>query len=162
MNTEDDRALRPLTAILRGVCAELPGSEEYVMVHHPAFRVGKKPFAIVGLHNQRDAAALSINFGLDEQALLLDDARFSRTPYIGQHGWVTIAQTDLRAGELASLVTDSWRRVASKRQLAEHDAASQSASTSPLEKKPQAARLAKVKARTSEQRPASKRRANVR
>jgi predicted DNA-binding protein (MmcQ/YjbR family) len=125
MSTEHDDAIRTLVATLRNVCARLPGSEEYVMVHHPAFRVGKKPFAIAGLHDERKGSALSINFGVDEQQLLLDDGRFSRTPYIGQHGWVSIAQEDLRAGELESLVIDSWRRIASKRQLAEHDAAEQ-------------------------------------
>lgn len=122
MSAEDDRKLRTLVAALREVCAGLAGAEEYVMVHHPAFRVGKKPFAIAGLHVDRDAAALSVNFGPDEQLLLLDDERFSRTPYIGQHGWVSIAQRDLRKGELESLVVDSWRRIANKRQLAQRDA----------------------------------------
>ena len=136
MNTDDDPALRKLLAGLREICATLPGAQEYVMVHHPAFRVGRKPFAIAGLDGAGHVGALSINFGVDEQQLLLDDERFSRTPYIGQYGWVTIAQRDLQAGELESLVTDSWRRLASKKQLAEHDAAYRPAAASEVAQAP--------------------------
>lgn len=93
------------------------------MVHHPAFRVGKKPFAIAGMQQATRGATLSINLGADMQHQLLDDARFTRTPYIGQHGWVTIAYDDLVEGELAALVLGSFRRVASKKQLAQLDGA---------------------------------------
>jgi predicted DNA-binding protein (MmcQ/YjbR family) len=88
------------------------------MVHHPAFRVGKKPFAIAGMQQASKGETLSINLGRDMQHQLLDDPRFSKTPYIGQHGWVTIAHADLKQGELALLVIESWRRVASPKQQA--------------------------------------------
>ncbi len=88
------------------------------MVHHPAFRVNKRPFAIVGMDQSTSGASLSINLGRDAQCTLLDDARFSRTPYIGQHGWVTINSARLRKGELDMLVTEGYRRVANKKQLA--------------------------------------------
>ena len=102
-------------ADLAALCARLPESERYTMVHHPAYRVGKKPFAIVG---EGAAPSLSINFGPSDQGLFLEDARFSRTAYIGQHGWVTIAVKDLHGpDELAHLVTGSYRRVAPKRAL---------------------------------------------
>jgi predicted DNA-binding protein (MmcQ/YjbR family) len=113
----DDSKVRALVATLRKVCAKLPGSEEYVMVHHPAFRVGKKPFAIAGLDSEQRGSALSINLGRDAQDGLLGDERFTRTPYIGQHGWVTISPRELAKGELEVLVTESWRRVASKKHL---------------------------------------------
>lgn len=105
-------------AALRRLCTALPGAEEYVMVHHPAFRVGKRPFAIEGMEEAERGATLSINLGREAQAGLLDDARFSKTAYIGQHGWVTIAHSALKKGELALLVTESWRRVANRKQLA--------------------------------------------
>lgn len=35
---------------LRELSSRLPGGEEYVMVHHPAFRVGKKPFVVAGMN----------------------------------------------------------------------------------------------------------------
>lgn len=102
---------------VRALCARLPAAEEYVMVHHPAFRVGKKPFVIVGMEEAKMGATLSVNLGHDMQAQLLGDARFARTPYIGQHGWVTIARRALRKNELAPLVLGSYRRVAGKKHL---------------------------------------------
>jgi predicted DNA-binding protein (MmcQ/YjbR family) len=103
--------MEPLDA-LRRVSALLPGAEEYVMVHHPAFRVGKKPFAIAGMDEAEKGPTLSINLGREAQAELLSDRRFTKTPYIGQHGWVTIAHAKLKRGELEQLVSESWRRVA--------------------------------------------------
>lgn len=121
MHVDDSEAIRALLVPLRRVCVALPGAEEYVMVHHPAFRVGKKPFAIAGMEEATKGATVSINLGRDAQDALLADVRFSRTPYIGQHGWVTVPSAKLKAGELDALVLDSWRRVASKKQLAALD-----------------------------------------
>lgn len=118
MKLEPSKSVTQLLGALRRVCAGLPGAEEYVMVHHPAFRVGKKPFAIAGMEEATRGATLSVNLGPEAQADLLGDERFSRTPYIGQHGWVTIARAELRAGELDALVAESYRRVAGKRNLA--------------------------------------------
>jgi len=119
MEQADNEAVGELVVELQQVCAALPSAEQYVMVHHPAFRVGKKPFAIAGMQQGTTTATLSINLGRDMQDQLLSDARFAKTPYIGQHGWVTIARRDLRKGELQLLVSDSWRRVANKKQLAQ-------------------------------------------
>ena len=121
MRVDDSKAIRALLVPLRRICAGLPAAEEYVMVHHPAFRVGKKPFVIAGMEEAAKGATVSINLGREAQDALLADARFSRTPYIGQHGWVTVPSAALEAGELSALVVDSWRRVASKKQLAALD-----------------------------------------
>jgi predicted DNA-binding protein (MmcQ/YjbR family) len=118
MKSDSSKAVIELLANLRRVCATLPAADEYVMVHHPAFRIGKKPFAIAGMEEASKGATLSVNLGRDAQPHLLDDARFTRTPYIGQHGWVTIAHRSLKKGELETLVIDSFRRVANKAQLA--------------------------------------------
>ena len=118
METTSSKAVRELLDVLRRVCGGLPGAQEYVMVHHPAFRVGKKPFAIAGMDEATSGPTLSVNLGKDAQVGLLDDARFARTHYIGQHGWVTIDSRRLRKGELETLVVESYRRVATKTQLA--------------------------------------------
>jgi predicted DNA-binding protein (MmcQ/YjbR family) len=123
MKVDDSEAVRKLVAALQRVCTSLPGSEQYVMVHHPAFRVGKKPFAIAGMKEGATGATVSINLGREAQDGLLADPRFVRTGYIGQHGWVTIAHAALRKGELEALVRESWRRVATKKQRAALDAA---------------------------------------
>ena len=103
----------------RQLCASLPDAEEYVMVHHPAFRVSKKPFLILGMNQ---GSTVSINLGVEAQGDLLQDSRFARTPYLGQHGWVTAAVRDLKGPELAELVEQSFRRVAGKRRVAALDA----------------------------------------
>lgn len=119
MKVDASKAVQDLVKTLRRVCAKLPGSEEYVMVHHPAFRIGKKPFVIAGMEEDTKGATLSVNLGRDAQPSLLEDRRFTRTPYIGQHGWVTIPYARLKKGELEALLTESWRRVAGKKQLAQ-------------------------------------------
>jgi hypothetical protein len=70
------------------------------MVHHPAFRVGKKPFAIAGMEEADKGATVSVNLGRDAQAALLDDERFTRTPYIGLRS--RAAPAALRAGGAAA------------------------------------------------------------
>jgi predicted DNA-binding protein (MmcQ/YjbR family) len=115
MRIDSGKDIDKLMKELRAIAAKLDDSEEYVMVHHPAFRVGKKPFAIAGMDHETKGATVSINWGPDAQRQFLDDARFARTPYIGQHGWVTVAHAKLKRGELAALVTESWKRVAKKK-----------------------------------------------
>jgi len=139
---------------VRRICAKLPGAEEYVMVHHPAFRVGKKPFVIAGMQHDGSDATLSINLGREMQHQLLDDARFERTGYIGQHGWVTIARRDLKVPELEALVVGSFRRVATKKQLSALDDA-----TAPPAQKPAkaAAKPAKVPSKAAKARRAGPR-----
>ena len=149
MMTDDSPAVRKTMAELRPLCALLPGAEEYVMVHHPAFRVAKKPFAIIGMDEHLKGSTVSINLGKDAQPMLLSDARFSRTPYIGQHGWVTVAAKDLRGGEMAELVEDSWRRVANTKQLAQRkggDAPPSAAKGSKAKKKAPAKKASKKRA----------------
>ncbi|MFM2419244.1 MAG: hypothetical protein RL385_3967 [Pseudomonadota bacterium] len=119
MKTDDSKAVRAIVSELRKLCAKLPAAEEYVMVHHPAFRVGKKPFVIAGMLHGSETASLSVNLGTEMQHQLLGDPRFQKTPYIGQHGWVTIAREMLTPGELPMLVTESWRRIANKKQRVE-------------------------------------------
>lgn len=112
---------------LRALSKTLPGAEEYVMVHHPAFRVGKKPFAIAGMDAGDTRVTLSINLGPEAQGHLLSDERFSKTHYIGQHGWVTVDYDALSKPELEALVTDSYRRIAGKKLLAQLDGAQSTA-----------------------------------
>ncbi len=103
---------------LRELCHTLPRAEEYTMVHHPAFRAGKKPFLILGLGGQRPNR-ISLNLGLMEQAERLQVERFTRTPYIGQHGWFTVLEGDIEWPELEEMVVASYRRVATKAMLKE-------------------------------------------
>lgn len=110
---------------LSALCHDLPEAEAYEMHGHPSFRVGKKPFVICsGNHPGDHPNTMSINLGLMDQGLYLEDPRFSRTHYIGQHGWITIDLAALRGPEeVRHLVVGSYRRIAPKRALKVLDAA---------------------------------------
>ena len=129
--------------LLREICSPLPATEEYVMVHHPAFRVGKKPFLIAGMERAEKGLSLSVNLGPELQHQLLNDARFSKTPYIGRHGWVTIAYGDLKQAELVALIRESFLRVANAKQRAQ--LAAETARSAPQPQKPAASRVKKAR-----------------
>lgn len=109
-----------MTAIeeLQQISAAWPTSRGgfYTMVHHPALRVGKRLFAFVG---GPDDSEISVNLGPSQQRELLDDPRFRRTRYLGQHGWVTVARADLSdPDELRGLLVASYLRVAGRKRCA--------------------------------------------
>jgi predicted DNA-binding protein (MmcQ/YjbR family) len=102
---------------LRGICAHLPEvAEEIDGFGHTSFRVGKKSFAILGESNGKPS--LSIKSDLTTQDALIRTKRFERTPYIGQHGWVSLAEGEAPDwDEVADLMKDAYRMVAPKRLL---------------------------------------------
>lgn len=109
------RAGLALVARVRGICGELPGVvEEIDKFGHTSFRAGKKPFVIIG--EDEDALGLSIKTDLDTQAALIRAGRFERTPYIGQHGWVSVTDTKKADWkELEELILDAHRLVAPRK-----------------------------------------------
>jgi predicted DNA-binding protein (MmcQ/YjbR family) len=108
-------AWRRLLAAIRGVCRRLPEVEEVVDgFGHTTFRVGKKSFVIAGMGE--DGHAVSIKADRETQAFLVRRGPWYRTPYIGQHGWVSIADPlhgDWK--EVAELIMDGYRLAAPKR-----------------------------------------------
>lgn len=105
---------RLLTA-LRRTCGALPEVVELVDgFGHTTFKVGKKSFVIAGMG--AGGGSLAIKADPDTQAALIRRGPYYRTPYIGQHGWVSI-DDPLRHPwpEIEELITDAWRRVAPKR-----------------------------------------------
>jgi predicted DNA-binding protein (MmcQ/YjbR family) len=81
---------------------------------HTTFKVAKNPFVIIGAHD--GAGSLSIKADPDTQAALIKRGPYVRTPYIGQHGWVSLfdnARLDWE--EIEELVLDAFQRVAPKR-----------------------------------------------
>ena len=80
---------RSLLARLRKTCLALPGTRETVSWGHPTFKAGGKTFCVL----ERYQGHLTICFKLspgDAVAALRDAARFRKTPYIGDKGWVSL------------------------------------------------------------------------
>jgi hypothetical protein len=104
--------LKRLTTRLPDVIIERDG------FGHSVLKVGKRSFVIVG-EGEDGRPGLSIKTDSVTQDLLVRQGTFERTPYIGQHGWVTARgkAADLPWAAIDGLVEDAWRAVAPKRLL---------------------------------------------
>jgi predicted DNA-binding protein (MmcQ/YjbR family) len=99
---------------LRKICLALPGAEETENFGHPFFRFKGKPFCI--FHGPDQGHTIAVKVSKTEQPMFLEDPRFIRTPYIGQHGWVSLNATGrLNWEEVEELVKGSYRLVAGRR-----------------------------------------------
>jgi predicted DNA-binding protein (MmcQ/YjbR family) len=98
---------------VRRICADLPESEETIDgFGHFVFRVNGKPF--VRLSGTEELPSLSLKSDTENQEFLLMQGRFYKTPYIGQHGWVSIdSPTDW--DELSILLREAYLFAAPKR-----------------------------------------------
>jgi predicted DNA-binding protein (MmcQ/YjbR family) len=109
------RALAVLKS-LRKQCLELPESREERQFGHPAWKAGKKTFALARHDGQR--LTLCFWVGVDQQGLLTADSRYHIPPYIGHNGWIAL---DVSAAcdweEVAALILQSYRHFALKRML---------------------------------------------
>lgn len=84
---------------------------------HTSFRVGKRTFVMVG-GGRKGEGSLSMKADVPSQAFLVRRGPYVRTPYIGQHGWVTVwGDEPIDRDEIGELVCDAYRLVAPKRLL---------------------------------------------
>jgi predicted DNA-binding protein (MmcQ/YjbR family) len=104
-----------LLATLRDIVAGLPEVQEVVDgFGHTTFKVRKKSFVIAGMGD--DGASISIKSDPATQAHLVRRGPYYRTPYIGQHGWVSVAApTGDDWTELRDLIVDAYRSAAPSR-----------------------------------------------
>lgn len=101
---------------LRRICLGLPESTEIAQFGHPAWRAGKRTFAIARYNEQR--LTLCFWVGVERQSLLTADHRFRIPPYMGHNGWIALDVTEnCDAGEVAALALQSYRHFALKRML---------------------------------------------
>lgn len=105
---------------VRRLALALPGVEEGTSYGTPAFRVRKKLFARLW----EDGETLVLKTDFDERAVLLetDPDTFFLTDHYEDYPWVLVRLPAVDRAELAELLEDAWRRLASKRQIAECDA----------------------------------------
>ncbi|PWK07017.1 MmcQ/YjbR family DNA-binding protein [Tumebacillus permanentifrigoris] len=104
-----------IVAKVRELCLALPEVTEGLdSFGHISFRVRDKPFVMMG---EKDASStLAIKTLPLTQELLLQREGFTKTPYIGQHGWVSLRTTgDLDWNEIQDLLLEGYLRTAPKR-----------------------------------------------
>jgi predicted DNA-binding protein (MmcQ/YjbR family) len=73
---------------LRRICLRLPGASETASWGHPTFKAGGKTFCVL----ERYKGHLTLGFKLPaaDAAAALSDARFFKSPYVGDKGWVSL------------------------------------------------------------------------
>lgn len=98
---------------VRSICQSLPEVEEIIDgFGHTTFKVKGKSFILMG--EKEDGLSLSFKSDRENQLFLIQQETFFKTPYIGQHGWVTVQQP--RDWEmLAGLLKEAYLRAAPKR-----------------------------------------------
>ena len=103
----------PLTE-MRRICLALPEATETMTWGQPHFRVRGKIFAGFGDHG----GTFTIGFKLEREhadAAILDP-RFTRAPYVGQHGWISMDVKGVHDwAEVRALVLESYRLIAPRK-----------------------------------------------
>ncbi|HTR39547.1 MAG TPA: MmcQ/YjbR family DNA-binding protein [Bryobacteraceae bacterium] len=105
---------KKILARLREICLALPKTSETTTFGHPTFQVGTKTFMV--LETYKGVLSICVKVGKNMQPVFLEDGRFYRTPYVGQHGWVSLrANTKLDWKEIEGLVQGSYELVHNKK-----------------------------------------------
>lgn len=100
---------------VRKICLALPEALEIIdgFGHH-TFKINGKSFVISG--ETEKGFRLSFKSDRETQVLLLQKEYFFKTPYIGQHGWVSIENPESENwDELSDLIQEAYLRAAPKR-----------------------------------------------
>ncbi|TCP53425.1 putative DNA-binding protein (MmcQ/YjbR family) [Tumebacillus sp. BK434] len=106
---------RALVGQVREIALRLPEATEAVdKFGHTSFRVQDKPFVMMG--ESAKGTSLSLKVLKETQEVLLQRPGFTKTPYIGQHGWVSLdTNSALDWHEIGELITEGYLRSAPKR-----------------------------------------------
>ncbi len=108
--------LLPAGECIRRFCLGFPEAAEVTQFGHPFFKWRGMPFTV--LSGDADEV-LSIKVEKNVQPIFLQDSRFTKTAYIGQHGWVSMRLTgSLDWEEIEGLIEASYQLVSSKKQKA--------------------------------------------
>ncbi|GAA1282397.1 MmcQ/YjbR family DNA-binding protein [Pseudonocardia aurantiaca] len=114
-------------ARLRALCLALPEVTEKLSHGEPTWFV-RRTFVMYADHHHDDRLAFwcAAPPGVQEELVAADPSRFFRPPYVGGRGWLGV-YLDIEApdwAEIGEIVTDAYRQVAPKKQLARLDGAS--------------------------------------
>lgn len=110
---------------VRELCIALPAVEERLSHGEPTwFAGGKKTFVMFAdrHHDDRVAVWCAAGPGVQESLAAQRPAQFFRPPYVGHRGWLGIyLDVPVDWEEVADLVEDAFRMVATKALIAELD-----------------------------------------
>lgn len=101
------------------IALSLPGAQRSAHFDVTDFRVGNKIFCTLP-----KPGVMGMRIGVDEQAALLseDPGTFSRPENkYGQAGWTFVSLSTVDPAQLRELITEAWRRLASRKLQAEFD-----------------------------------------
>jgi predicted DNA-binding protein (MmcQ/YjbR family) len=102
--------------LMREACLELPEASEGTQFGSPVWLAGKKTFAMAGNHEGKFRVTFWV--GVDQQALLTTDPRYSIPAYFGHKGWISVDVTRRHdRAEIAALALQSYRHFALGRML---------------------------------------------
>ena len=104
---------------VRELALELPETEETTSYGTPAFKVRKKLFARM----REEGDVLVVKVEHDERAALIESEPdvYFLTPHYENYGFVLVRLDAVERDELHEILTESWRRAAPKRLVAELD-----------------------------------------
>jgi predicted DNA-binding protein (MmcQ/YjbR family) len=101
---------------LRDMCLSLPETSESTSFGCPIWRAGKKTFVWAGGDEKR--LLLSFWVGVDRQAMLTADRRYSIPAYMGHNGWISLdVAKRCDWPEIQELLLGSYRHFALRRML---------------------------------------------
>ena len=115
--------VEPIIERLRAVCLAFPGAVEKLAWGEPTFRAGKMFAQFDNNHHKSGHVAVWVKAPPGAQDILVgaNAKRFFIPPYQGPAGWIGIRldDDDVDWDEVAAVVEDGYRMVASKKLLAE-------------------------------------------
>lgn len=105
-----------LLARLRELCLAFPESVETGGVGAPSFKVKDKIFAMQHRIDGRPSLWVKAPPGAQDVLIASAPDRFTRPPYVGQHGWVAMwLEGEVDWDHAAALVDEAYRMTAPKR-----------------------------------------------
>lgn len=103
---------------VRELCLAFPEAVETLTWGKPHFRVREKIFA--GVDDEAGRPVIGFKLSLERQAQMLRDARFTKAPYVGHKGWVSMDLSVVRDwGEVRALLAESYGAIAPKKLAAQ-------------------------------------------
>jgi predicted DNA-binding protein (MmcQ/YjbR family) len=107
---------------MRKICLSLPDTKETLTWGKPHFRVGEKIFA--GYGDEGGVATIGFKLEMAHAAAIIQVPGFSRAPYVGHKGWVSLDASDIQDWRMVQeLILESYKLIAPKKSLAKLDSA---------------------------------------